>query len=128
MRPILPSEVPKHWKDIRPVIEKMSKVSDGWLPEDVYTTLVTGGATLYLEAGVEGFIILQLQPHYAGKRLHIWIAYCRDDPLRFMPEVKEIARAAGAGRITFESPRKGWGLRAARYGFLPSRIVYEQEV
>lgn len=127
---VAPSEVKNHWGNIRPVLDRLYRMgSDGWIPEDVYAFLIGGHATLYVNDGEwRGFLIMQLLPNYAGKRLHIWIAYGFGDMEPYMDEVKSIAKQAGADRITFESARKGWGRRAEHFGFRPARTIYEMEV
>jgi hypothetical protein len=103
--------------------------ADGWIPEDVYCFLVGNHATLYVNDGEwRGFVILQLLPNYAEKRLHIWLASGQGELMGFLDEIKEIAKSSGAKRITFESPRKGWEKRAPFYGFEPKRTVYEMEL
>lgn len=107
----------------------MIPLSDGWIPEDVYLSLRTGQAGLYVnDAEWKGFAILQLLPNYSSKRLHCWIVQTTDDPADYMEEVEEIARAAGAKVITFDSPRRGWEKRAERLGFRPTSTRYEKEI
>ena len=104
-------------------------MSDGWCPEDVYVFLISGQATLYIATeGWKGFAILQLLPNYSQKRLHCWIVQTSDDPALYVKDVEDIARGAGASKITFDSPRKGWAKRAERLGFKQTMIRYEKEL
>jgi hypothetical protein len=117
------------WPRIRPFLDQMAHLSDGWIAEDVYCYLKSGLATLYVAEGEwRGFAVLQLLPHYSSKRLHCWIVQTTDDPQIYMEEVEKIARQAGAHVITFDSPRKGWEKRAKRLGFRPTMIRYTKEL
>jgi hypothetical protein len=40
MKAVPPAGVKACWTKIRPELEKMSGLADGWLPEDVYVFLV----------------------------------------------------------------------------------------
>jgi len=124
-----PSDVASYWPAVRKELDRLSRRgTDGWIPEDVYLLLRTNAATLYVQDGVEGFAILQLFPNYSGKRLHIWIACLKDDPLRFMDEIVALARQYGASKITYESPRAGWAKRAERLGFKAMATMYERRL
>jgi hypothetical protein len=126
---VAPSDISYHWKSVRPVLEKLQRVSDGWIAEDVYCFLMSGQATLYVNEGEwKGFAILQLVPNYSQKRLHCWVVQTTDDPKAYMEEVEAIARQTGAVKITFDSPRKGWAKRAQRLGFRPTMTRYEKEL
>jgi hypothetical protein len=124
---VLPTEIKTHWPRIKSALEKLCKIrTDGWIPEDVYAFLIGGHATLYVNEGEwRGFVILQLLPNYSGKRLHIWIAHGVGEVVSYMEEIRQIAKHAGADRITFESSRKGWEKRASRFGFKSVRTIYE---
>ena len=125
LRIVPPAEVKDYWPKIRPELEKMQG-TDGWIPEDVYMFLVGNHATLYVnDVEWQGFVILQLLPNYSEKRLHMWIAAGWGDMMAYRDEVIEIAKQAGAKRITFESPRKGWEKAGPKYGFEPKRTIYE---
>lgn len=129
MKPVPPGELKLYWGKVKEVLERLSSVSDGWIPEDVYAFLISGQATLYVNDGDwKGFCILQLVPDYSQKRLHVWIAQTTDDPKAYMAEVEMLARQIGASRITFDSPRKGWVRRAERLGFKPRMTRYEKEL
>ena len=118
-------DIKQEWTWIRPRLERLlGKIkSDGWIIEDVYASLVTSHATLY--AGDGGFAVLQVFPHYTGKRLHVWILETVN-PERHLEALLTLAKEHGASRITFESPRKGWAKRAERLGFKAARVVYER--
>lgn len=130
MRPVALHEIPKLWPLIRPALDKLAlHGSDGWLPEDVYAIVCAGNATLYVNDGDWlGFCVLQVMPHYTTKKLHVWLLYLASDPAPFMDRLRAVARSCGATKITFATARKGWQRRAARLGFRPAMMNYEQEV
>jgi hypothetical protein len=123
------------WAFVRPALDTMDR-PDGWLPEDVYLTLRSNGATLYMvydETGAKaGFFILRLIQDFDGPRLHIWILYARDADFDVMAafdsDLQNIARLAHAKRITFSTNRPGWHKLAPRYDFTPREITYEKTV
>lgn len=128
LRAVPVSEIASLWGKVRPELEKMARFSDGWIPEDVYTLIVSGHAHLYVaESEWRGFCVLQVLPNYTGKRLHIWIAYGWDIE-EHAEEVMALAKQAGCRKVTFESPRRGWWKRAEHFGFKETRCMYEREV
>jgi hypothetical protein len=68
-----------------------------------------------------GFGVLQPM----GDCLHIWVgwgAFIMDEGFK---HAKEIAKAGGARRISFESNRPGWGKMAKKHGFSPRKWIAE---
>lgn len=129
MRAVPVGEIKEHWQRIKYAVQDLTKYgTDGWIAEDVYAFLIGGHAVLYVADGVDGFAILQLLPNYTEKRLHIWIVSLKDDPALFIEEIVDLGKQQGVKRITFESPRKGWGKRAGRLGFKAMRTVYERKL
>lgn len=134
-RPVTPDELREAWAYVRPALDTMDR-PDGWLPEDVYMTLRSNGASLYMlydETGQKaGFFILRLLSDFDGPRLHIWILYAKDaefDPMAlFAEDLDAIARSCKAPRITFSTNRPGWHKLAPRYDFTPREITYEKPV
>lgn len=132
---VLPDNLRRAWGFVRPALESMER-SDGWLPEDVYMCLRSNGATLYMvydPTGQQaGFFILRLLPEFDGLRLHIWILHATDAEFDVMAEFGDdldtLARQSNARRVTFSSPRNGWGKVGPRYGFHARETVYEREV
>ena len=97
--------------------------------------LGTGGGTSYTSGSVDvagggklnpddrprsfGMLIPQ------GDTLHIWCGYgafLMDEGFR---HAREIAKAGGASKISFESLRPGWQKVAAKYGFKPIKFMTE---
>lgn len=123
------------WAFVRPALETVDR-PDGWLPEDVYMTLRSNGASLYMiEDGTghkAGFFILRLIHDFDGPRVHIWILYAVDADFDVMAEFSDaldnVAREAGAVRITFSTNRPGWHKRAPAYNFAPREITYERSL
>jgi hypothetical protein len=134
-RAIDAAELRDAWAFVRPALDTMDR-PDGWLPEDVYLMLRSNGASLYMiydETGSKaGFFILRLMQEFDGPRVHIWILYARDADFDVMAafdsELQDIARKAGAIRLTFSTNRPGWHKLAPRYDFSPREITYEKPV
>jgi hypothetical protein len=132
---VQPAQLRDAWAFVRPALDTMDR-PDGWLPEDIYLTLRSNGASLYLiydETGSKaGFFILRLINEFDGARVHIWILHARDadfDVMReFDNDINDIARSAGAVRITFATNRPGWHKLAPHYDFTPREITYEKLV
>jgi hypothetical protein len=123
------------WAFVRPALETMDR-PDGWIAEDIYLMLRSNGASLYMiydETGAKaGFFILRLLQDFDGPRVHIWILHARDADFDVMAafdsELQELARNAGAVRLTFSTNRPGWHKLAPRYDFTPREITYEKPV
>lgn len=123
------------WAFVRPALATMDR-PDGWLPEDVYMTLRSNGATLYMihdETGQKaGFFILRVLHDFDGPRLHIWILHATDADFdvmaAFSEDLERLARGVGAVRITFSTNRPGWHRKAPAYNFAPREITYERPV
>ena len=87
-----------------------------WIPEDVYHALKSGTAALHF-SGEGSFLVtcLNVNDYTDNRELHIWIAYSADESRNVIDEglelLKAMAKNAGATRITFDSPRKGWERR-----------------
>lgn len=107
------------WPDVRAGLDTMPK--GDWIPEDVFHAIKSGSVALYLganESGYAGFFVMQqLTNEYTNEQyLHCWLAYNHgdakvyDDAAEFM---KSLAKQRGFKRLTFGSPRPGWGKRFA---------------
>ena len=116
---IHPDSLRAVWPDVRAGLETMPK--DDWIVEDVYHAIKSGAAALYIgqnDSGFCGFLVLQklLGEFSRDPILHCWLAYNHgegeiyDKALEFL---KSQARQMGAKRLTFGSPRPGWGKRYA---------------
>ena len=120
LRAVAIAELGKFWDKIYGSLKQMSGIAaDGWMPEDIYMALMQQNAALFVAEGDEwdGFIIFQVIPEYAKKRLHIWVATCFTSTFNYMDAIKDIAKTAGCSRITFDSSRRGWNKRAVELGF-----------
>ena len=123
----------RNWAAIRPGLEIVKKMTtDDWMPEDVYMMLKNGGATLYIGEGEAGdylgFIVLRLIPTFHGSKIEIWCAYSATKKQlmsSYWPQIQEIAKQAGANKITFSSAREEWGVCAQRIGFEQKQVSYE---
>lgn len=129
------TEIYKWWDVIKPGLEKVHKYGrDGWIIEDVYLALKTGGSQLHVgirDSYYRGFIVTTGLPGFRGPALHIWATYVEsnDDEIdMFWDSLMEMSRKAGFKRMTFHSPRKGWGRRLKKYGFVPEQVIYSTEV
>ena len=114
---IAPAGLRDIWPRIREGLDLMPP--EDWIPEDVYHLVKSGDSALYIgtnEHGYAGFIVLRmLRAEFSGEpRLHCWLAHNVGDADVFAEAenfVKQTAANAGAKRITFGSPRKGWAKR-----------------
>ena len=115
--PVAPEQLRRAWAFVRPALDSMER-SDGWIPEDVFMTLRSNGATLYMiydETGQQaGFFILRLLPEFDGSRMHIWILHALDaefDVMAFFShDLDRLAHNAGEAHHVFEpSQRVGQG-------------------
>ena len=130
LRQVLPQDLHAYWNLIKPGLESVREHSvDGWIAEDVYSAVRTGSSTLhvaFVESHYAGFCVLTVLQGYSSKALHIWCAYGvpgMNVVKRFENELVKIALNAGARKLTFLSPRKGWG----KY-YTAVQTVYEKEL
>jgi hypothetical protein len=133
MRFIPPEDLIFEWERVRAGLLEVQKGSgDDWLPEDVYLTLKAGQASLHIAEDKHGdylgFVVLQLLPTFHGKRLHVWCAYSATSrPLMriLLAELREMATAAKAHKITFSSARNEWLGVCKRGGFEATQTTFE---
>jgi len=136
LRLIKPQDIACEWDRVRAGLEIIRKsTGDDWLPEDVYMSIRTNNAALYVgedkHGDYLGFLILQILPQFHGSKLHVWCAHsATKEPMmrRALPEVVQIAKQAGARKIGFSSKRDEWEAVAARIGFKPAQMSYEMEI
>ena len=133
LRPIAPKDLIFEWDRVRAgLLEVKKATTDDWLPEDVYMSIKQGGAVLYVgeddEGDYLGFMVLRFIPTFHGARLDIWAAHS-DSPMRLMrrfwPEIKAVARGAGADRISFTSARDEWHAVADYLDPATQQTIYE---
>lgn len=119
-----PAKLRDWWDFVRPGLLEVREASvDKWIPEDVYVSCFNGHAMLWilLDDRPKGFGVLVPQ----GETLHIWCGYgafLMDEGFR---HAREIAKAGGASKISFESLRPGWQKVAAKHGFKPIKFMTE---
>lgn len=104
------------WKDVRAGLELMP--AEDWIAEDVYHAIKSGSAALYLGMvdRYAGFFILTRHLTEFSRRpvLHVWLAHNageRDVFTEAQTFIRTQAQQMGAEKITFGSPRMGWGKR-----------------
>lgn len=136
MRYVPPESLVFEWEKVKTGLARVKQhSSEDWLPEDVYMSLKLNNSSLYIAEDKDGeylgFLILQILPMFHGKRLHVWCAYSNDDkPLLrlFLRQMHELAKTAGASKITFTSPREEWMTVGKRGGFRPSQTTFELNI
>jgi len=108
---IVPVDVRKVWDDFKPRLQELCESYDtGWRPEDVYHLALLERVAVYHDPGSPGnYAVMRLRDDYGVTVLFIWIVIGQGDVIgRYQDELARIAREAGARRIVFESPRKGF--------------------
>jgi len=124
-----PADVRTCWEqDVLPGLHWVkAKTNAPWRPEDVYVSLVTGVAHLYL--GESGFVIVQPKADiFTGEpELLVWVAYSRDlnSVPRFQAAVDNLAREGGFTKLTMWSNRPGW---QKAEGWTQVSAIYERRL
>lgn len=129
-----PVELQAYWGYVSPKLSIVAKRSKArWIPEDVYSALKSGTATLHIgeiDSDYVGFVVLSPSMDFDGQTLTVWALY-NDSTLdvikEFESEIVGFAKKIKAKRITFTSPR-GWGRRLEKYGYQETHKVFEKEV
>lgn len=114
-----PNDLRTHWPRILSSLCAVKcRASDDWIAEDVYHAIKAGSAALHValtDAGYAGCLITTLtRAEFSGTpALHVWIAHSVGGDVfeAGLPMLRDMARHAGATRITFGSPRPGWAKR-----------------
>lgn len=80
-----------------------------------------------------GFFVLSEKETYEGLELFIWAAQAartlKDSEIdEIMGCIKKIAAHMGVPRISFSTPRAGWGRRAKKFGFQQQTVTYGIEL
>jgi hypothetical protein len=118
------TDIRKWWPFVRDGLQRVQRhCVDDWIPEDVYASLIAGQSFLFIGQGKEPEIAIVVSPaqSYGGLYWHVWTtAGERHDD--YLPLLEEHARRAGARRLTFFSPRRGW----ARKGWALKQYHYER--
>jgi hypothetical protein len=152
-------EIRMYWHLIKPGLEYMYKEGrnpDGWLPEEVFSALIGGTATLAVtsimrgeekgfrytsrEAAIadcSGFVLLQKTTNFSESALHIWVAVSNDATKKadagsimrtFSDDLNEIAKATGCQAITFASNQDWWEKIAPRFDFSKQETKWRRDV
>lgn len=115
---IRPDELRQHWPRIMgSLCVVRAKAKDDWIAEDVYHAIKSGAAACHLAFAPDyaGLLITTLtRAEFSGTpALHVWIAHSVGGDVfeAGLPMLREMAKHAGAARITFGSPRPGWAKR-----------------
>jgi len=113
MNQLLPADIREHWNFVRPGLEEIAKVDRGeWIPEDLYATVVSGRASLFLTDDDQGFLICQtcLSGYREERVLFLLAAWNRGkDPFgKYWDAIADLARAEKCSVVRFESVRKGF--------------------
>lgn len=124
------TDIRSWWPIVRGGVEEVfRKDLHEAIPEDVYASLKSGAAQLFVGFSGRkycGFLVCMRQ----AETLFVWLAYAVSQKVAgaFYPKLKEIAKAGGMKKLRFESARKGWAKVAATYGFKESATIYEAQV
>jgi len=128
-----PRDLKQHWEYVRKGAERIkSRCDSRWDIEDLFLLLKLEKAALYMikSEQIDAFVILQLNEGYDGKEVNIFAAYSdvKEVMEYALPLVKAEAKRIGAIRLTFCSPRDGWGKRAEQLGYKQVSVNYEMQL
>lgn len=112
-----PDNLRSVWAKIRDGLDAMP--AEDWIPEDVYHSVKSGDSALYMgvdDDGYAGFMVLRKMVAEFSRQpyMHVWLAYSvggKDIYTAAEGLIREVAKKAGATKITFGSPRLGWSKR-----------------
>lgn len=118
---VTPDALRAHWPRIKTSLEAVrgKAEAEDWIDEDVYHEIKAGEAACHLAVNDQGFagilITKLIQAEYSREPVfHVWIAHNLGDSSVIDDGIDllyRMARAAGAKKITFGSPRLGWQKR-----------------
>lgn len=115
-----PADLRAHWGHLSRSLHAVQKASpEDWIAEDVYHAIKSGAAACHIALNDHGYagcmVTLLTRTEYSGEcELHCWIAHNvgeADVIAEGVGMLREMAKKAGAKRITFGSSRLGWGKR-----------------
>ena len=123
-----PEILKQNWEFIKLGLRYIQKKSpEPWIVEDVYARCLYKNAFLWLvlddNRRNRGFFILENN----GDTCHVWCAWATEPDMLVDGTgfIEQIARQAGANRITFDTNRAGWIKIAKQLGFIPRTWVKE---
>lgn len=130
-----PSDLRDKWGVVKNGVEIVSKLSSEWIPEDVYSAIMSNHSTLHLgyeQGEFAGFLVLTPVMGFCETRLHVWIAYSEAGGIDVLGngivEINDLASKIKAKTITFDSNRPGWDRVADKYGFVAEYTRYSRKV
>jgi hypothetical protein len=109
---INPADLHSVWFQVRSGLEVvLEKSFETWIPEDVYCSIKTNNAQLFMFDG--GFMVVQsIKDQWTNEpSLHIWITYHETNAdvnlvNEFSSNLRQLANNAGINKITFGSKRR----------------------
>jgi hypothetical protein len=141
---IEPGQIDGLWHVLSPAVDEFRQRFGEhmeWTGKDLKSALKSdAGRTIFVYDGKDriGFIVVRrfTEEFTKAKYLHLWVGHLfrkyRGRIREFLPEVfvylKKMAHNDGAKYIEMDSPRMGWERIMQRYGMVPKRMVYRQEV
>jgi len=117
---VQPKDVRVNWPFVKKGLEHiLRKTKEDWIPEDVYASLVSNRANLWLAVENDqalGFVV----GYVNGNDFHIWCAFgnLHGKLQWWFTELEKIAKTQ-CTRITFDSWRPAWSRVAKELGFKP---------
>lgn len=126
-----------YWPLVRDGLFKvLSKMPhEVWMPEDVWTAIKNGKATLLvgetLDGTFAGFAVFNLYQGADGKSAFIWAIYNATEHGALFHDAERIwewVRSTGAERVEMISSRPGWFRVGAALGFKPVKTLYQLDL
>jgi hypothetical protein len=117
---VQPQDLRNHWWFVRQGLERILRKSpEPWIPEDVYSAVVSNRANLWLAIEnnkAVGFVV----GYVNGDNFHVWCAYgsLSGNLKEWFSALEDIARTQ-CTHITFDSWRPAWSKVAEELGFKP---------
>lgn len=126
-----PTDIRRVWPRIKPDVENLLRETGAdFFPEHVFAKCLNGVAHLYTAS--EGWVVLEPQrnPYTLDYEILVWLAYGKGVNLieMYQAQIDAIAREAGATRLVFYSPRRGFERVAPAFGWTPVTTMYEKKL
>jgi hypothetical protein len=136
MEIVPPEHLRDVWELVRPgLLRASAHAKILWIPEEVFAACLTKQMFMYVwfvDGQYAAVAVLQKRMVLGRQTLQVFAGYAEPAYYSEVPtmnqQVDELARGIGASKITFQSPRKGWGRRAAQLGFSPECVIYSKEL
>lgn len=123
----------ENWQEVAPGLREICRPDAGLIPEDYYTLVVLGKASLAMGEQGDGFVILQTgtrqdgpggQPYKVMRVMAAW-SKAGDARRRYLPGIEAIARQDGCRFLEFDTTRQGF-LRDRDWTL--DKMVFRREV